>query len=331
MKKFSLLLRQLTNFMDYNKLISVVVPVFHNAESLPALFEKLLFVATMNSKYDFEFIFVDDYSGDESYDVLKKIFESSDRNIKLLKLSKNHGSFYASLAGLSKAKGDCAVIIAADLQDPPELITNMIADWENGNQIVMAARNSRADPLMTRIFAKVYYWFLRKMALKDMPKGGFDFVMIDRKVIDIICNTKEKNTSLMGLILWTGYKRSIIYYDRKARGFGNSMWTFAKKVKYFIDSFVAFSFMPIRIATIAGFSISFIGFLYALFLIYDRMIHKNLIQGITALIVIVIFLGGIQLIMLGVIGEYLWRILDETRKRPTFIIDEYLSKQNVDE
>ncbi|HEY5536919.1 MAG TPA: glycosyltransferase family 2 protein [Ignavibacteria bacterium] len=317
--------------IDTKKMVSVVVPVYHNEGSLLELYTRFCKLAEENGLYDFEFIFVDDNSGDSSYSVLKTIFDTSDKNIKIIRLSKNHGSFNAALAGLSKSKGDCSVIIAADLQDPPELIATMISEWKKGNQVVMAARNSRQDPIITKLFAKIYYKFLRKLALKDMPEGGFDFVLIDRKIVNILCETKEKNTSLMGLILWTGFKRSILYYNRKARPYGKSMWIFTKKLKYFIDSFVAFSFTPIRFMTIIGFIISITGFLYAIFLMYDRLINKNLIQGITALIVIVLFLGGIQLIMLGIIGEYLWRILDETRKRPVFIIDEYLSKDITNE
>ena len=177
--------------------------------------------------------------------------------------------------------------------------------------------------LFSKMFARGYYSIFRRFALPQMPKGGFDFCMIDRKVINIICSIEEKNTSLMGLILWSGFSRKILYYDRLEREHGKSMWTIGKKLKYFVDSFVAFSFAPVRLATFFGFIVSFLGFLYALFLIYERIFYNSVIQGITALIVIVLFVGGIQLIMLGIFGEYLWRILDESRKRPAFLIDEY--------
>jgi len=309
------------------KNVSIIVPVYHNEESLPLLINKFEKIAGENNNYEFEFIFVDDYSKDNSYEILLNYFYASKFKVKLIKLSKNHGSFTACLAGLMKAEGDCAVIIAADLQDPPELIPEMLTLWEKDNEVVMASRNSRGDPFISKLFSKIYYKALRKFAIKEMPGGGFDFVLIDRKIINIICDIKEKNTSLMGLVLWIGFKREIIYYDRKARQHGKSMWTFAKKLKYFVDSFVAFSFFPIRLATIVGFFVSALGFLYAIFLIYDRFINKNLIQGITALIVIILFLGGIQLITLGIFGEYLWRILDESRNRPAFIIDDYKSNQ----
>lgn len=309
------------------KIVSIVVPVYHNEKSLPVLINKFEGLTEINNEYDFEFIFVDDYSTDDSYKVLLKYFYESKFKVKLIRLSKNHGSFTACLTGLTKSEGNCAIIIAADLQDPPELTTEMLSHWGKGDEVVMASRNIRGDPFLSKLFAKIYYKVLSRFAIKEMPEGGFDFVLIDRKVINIICDMKEKNTSLMGLILWTGFKREIIYYDRKARQHGKSMWTFSKKLKYFADSFVAFSFFPIRLATMVGFFVSALGFLYAIFLIYDRFVNKNLLQGITALIVIVLFLGGIQLITLGIFGEYLWRILDESRKRPTFIIDDYKSNQ----
>ncbi len=313
------------------KMISIIVPVYFNEGSLSVLCKKFEEVAQNNSSYNFEFIFVDDYSKDRSYEILYQYYLTSAFTVKLIKLSKNHGSFTACLAGLTKSSGNASVIIAADLQDPPEMITDMIKKWEEGNLVVMAARNSREDPAMSKFFSKIYYKILRKFALKDMPEGGFDFVMLDRKVVDIITEIKEKNTSLMGLVLWAGFKRTILYYDRKAREHGKSMWTFTKKLKYFVDSFVAFSFVPIRLATLFGFIVSVLGFLYALYIIYDKFVNKNLIQGIAALIVIILFMGGIQLIMLGIFGEYLWRILDETRKRPTFIIDTYLDNKEKKE
>jgi len=309
--------------MKTKKKVSIVVPVYYNEESLPRLFEELQGVSLSSSDFDFEFIFVDDFSGDNSYQVLQSYLGISKSKIKILKLSKNHGSFTACLAGLTKSDGDCAVIISADLQDPPALISKMISEWSNGYEVVIAARNSRKDSFFTKIFATMFYWLIRRYALTDMPKGGFDFVLFDRKIIDIVCEIKEKNTSLMGLIIWAGFKRKVLYYDRQTRKRGSSRWTLAKKIKYFIDSFVSFSFVPIRLATIVGFTVSFLGFLYTVFIIYERLVNKQLVQGIVTLIALVLFLGGAQLIILGIIGEYLWRILDETRKRPPFIIDKF--------
>lgn len=315
--------------MKDKKIISIVIPVYFNQESLPELLNRFEQLTTKNKEYDFEFIFVDDDSKDNSFFYLVNYLKTSNLNIRILKLSKNHGSFIACLAGLSKTTGDCAAIIAADLQDPPELLEPMIKYWSEGNEVVMACRKTRNDPFISKLFAKIYYFIFRRFALKDMPPGGFDFVLIDKKIVDILCEIREKNTSLMGLILWSGFKRKIIYYDREGRKHGKSKWTFAKKTKYFIDSFVSFSYIPIRFATIMGFAVSISGFLYSIYLIYDKLIYNTLIHGITALIVIVLFLGGLQLLIIGIFGEYLWRILDEIRKRPTFIISEDINNSKI--
>jgi len=313
--------------MNRKRLVSVVVPVYFNEESIPELTARFEELAARNPQLDFEFVFVDDDSKDNSYKLLLSYLHTSKHNVKVLKLSKNFGSFTACLAGLEKSEGDCCAILAADLQDPPEVLDQMISLWEKGTEVVIATRKSREDPFLTRLFSKIYYTIFRRFALKDMPEGGFDFVLMDRKVVDILRDIREKNTSLMGLILWSGFKRATVFYVRRARKYGKSKWTFSKKLKYFIDSFVSFSFFPIRLATILGIIVSISGFLYSLFLIYDKIFNNTLIHGITALIVIVLFLGGIQLLILGIFGEYLWRILDETRKRPNFIIDKYTSNE----
>lgn len=308
------------------KLISIIVPVYFNEGSLKLLFKEFKKVSEKNPEYDFEYIFVDDYSEDNSFPVLLQIYNENPDKIKVIRLSKNYGSNIALLAGLKKSKGDCAVFISADLQDPPELINEMIEEWEKGYESILAVRNSRKDNFISKIFSNIYYYLFRKFALKDMPEGGFDFCLIDKKIIEVLCEMEEKNSYIMGQVLWTGFKKKCIKYDRKKRQYGKSKWTITKKIKYFIDAFISFSYLPIRIASVIGFIVSAIGFIYALFLIYDRIVNNNLLHGITALIVIILFIGGIQLIILGIFGEYLWRILEESRKRPLYIIDKYYEK-----
>jgi glycosyltransferase involved in cell wall biosynthesis len=315
--------------MNRKPLVSIVVPVYFNEASIPELTSRFEELAGRNPNVELEFIFVDDDSKDNSFNLLISYLHTSKHKVKVLRLSKNFGAFTACLAGLEKSTGDCCALLAADLQDPPEILDKMISSWNEGNEVVIAARKSREDPLLSKLFSKIYYKIFRRFALKDMPEGGFDFVLMDRKIRDILCQIKEKNTSLMGLILWSGFKREIVYYNRKARKHGESKWTFAKKLKYLIDSFVSFSFFPIRVSTISGIVVSIAGFLYSIFLIYDKLVNNTLIQGVTALIVIVLLVGGLQLMILGIFGEYLWRILDETRKRPNFIIDEYITNEKT--
>ena len=301
-------------------LYSVIVPVYFNEESLPLLYESLIKVAEDLKKTFFEFIFIDDGSGDRSFEILEE-FSKKDSRVKVVKLSRNFGSFVACLAGLSYAKGDCAAIIAADLQDPPELLTKFYKNWEAGSKIVCAVRESREESKVKIFFSNIYYFLLRLIAIKEMPRGGFDSVLIDRKVMDVLVNIKEKNTTLMGQILWTGFNRDIIYYCKKERRHGKSKWTLSKKVKYFIDSFIAFSYFPIRAISLSGILIAFLAFLFGIYTILQKIFFGVAVQGFTTLIVVILFTSGVQMVMIGVVGEYLWRNLDETRKRPVFIVD----------
>ncbi|MFC2149491.1 glycosyltransferase family 2 protein, partial [Candidatus Auribacterota bacterium] len=198
--------------MDKKK-ISIIVPVYYSEKTLDELMGNFKKLAEENSGYDLEYVFVDDGSGDGSYAKLQEIAGRSN-NVKVLKLSKNFGSFVACLAGFSYASGDCAVIVSADMQEPPELITKLVAEWENGNDVAIAVRKSRNDSFSKVFFAKIYYWLFKLVGNKDMPPEGFDIALIDRKVINIIKDIKEKNTTLMGLILWVGFKRATVYYDR---------------------------------------------------------------------------------------------------------------------
>jgi dolichol-phosphate mannosyltransferase len=308
------------------KKISIVIPVYFNELNLPHLFPRLLNVADQNSNYQFEFVFVDDGSGDLSYPLLREFAEKDNRAV-VIKLSRNFGSFRAILAGLEYSTADCAAIISADLQDPPELIPQMIEKWEDGNKVVMAVRERREDHVISQYFSRIYYSLMRRFALKSMPIGGFDFVLIDRKIINILTTIKEKNTSLMGLILWSGFQQSIIHYTRRKREHGKSMWTLSKKIKYFIDSFVAFSYAPIRLFQFLGIGLSFLGFIYAVFISIRRIIYGFPVPGLSALLIIILVVGGVQLIMLGILGEYLWRNVDETKKRPVFIVESVFRKK----
>jgi dolichol-phosphate mannosyltransferase len=299
--------------------ISIIVPVYFNEMNLHGLFGRL-YPACSDPEHEYEFVFVDDGSEDGSYSILKTYAEK-DARVKIIKLSRNFGSFVASLAGIRNSTGDCVVVISADLQDPPEKIPEMVREWRNGYRVVLAVREAREDAFWIRQASALFYRLLRKFALKDMPPGGFDFFLVDRRVADILSSMEEKNTSLIGLVLWTGFNRKLLYYTRLEREHGRSMWTLTKKVKYFIDSFTAFSYSPIRLVSILGCLISFLAFLYItlIFLMYFMGISTP--TGWSATMVVILMTSGIQLILLGVIGEYLWRNFDETRKRPVYIID----------
>ncbi|MHC1749545.1 MAG: glycosyltransferase family 2 protein [Cellulosilyticaceae bacterium] len=309
------------------KKLSIIVPVYFNEENIPLLYPQLKKFIIDNNKFDYEIVFVDDGSQDNSYQELLKLTQI-DPNIKVIKLAKNFGSHTAILAGLSYCTGDCATSIAADLQDPPEIILEMFGKWLNGSKVVLAVRADREESRVQKFFSNTYYKLMKKFALKDMPEGGFDCFLIDRKVINILSQLEEKNTSIMGQILWCGFKPEKIYYVRKKREVGESKWTLSKKIKLFVDSFMAFSYFPIRFISSLGFIIAGAGFIYGIIIILNKFINGTPIQGWTSLMVMMLFLFGINMVMLGILGEYLWRNFDETRKRPVFIIEEKVGFNN---
>jgi dolichol-phosphate mannosyltransferase len=300
-------------------LISIVVPVYWNAATLRDLKQALENVAAQLPGDTFEFVFTDDGSGDHSFAVLTGLAEQDSR-VKVIKLSRNFGSNPAILAGLTHCSGDCAVVISADLQDPPELIPEMIAHWKNGQEVVLAARRTRDDPIPSRWFAQLFNRLFKRFVFPDFPEKGFDFMLVDRCVIDLLIRLSEKNSYIFGQVMWVGFNRTVVYYDRRARERGQSRWTITKKIKYFIDAFSAFSYLPLRLATAAGFIMGFLGFLYTLVVIGLNLFNSVPIQGWSSLIVVVLVASGTQLILIGILGEYLWRVLDETRKRPPFIV-----------
>ncbi len=307
---------------------SIIVPVFHNARSLADLLKELQTVAERNPDDDFEFIFVDDGSRDNSFAVLESLAAGEPR-LKVAKLSRNFGSNPAIMAGLSLAQGDAVAAIAADLQDPPELLHDMIALWRQQHKVVIAARRGRSDPFPTSLLADIFYRLFRRFAIRTMPARGFDFFLIDQQVCTLINGIQENNAYLMGLILWLGFEPHVLYYNRQAREktYGQSMWTLGKKLKYFVDSFVAFSHFPIRLATGLGILFSLLGLIYAAIVIYARLAHGISTEGWASLMIVVLITAGIQMLILGIIGEYMWRNLDETRRRPRFIIEKILKNK----
>ncbi len=311
------------------KKFSIIIPVYYNELNIPYTIPELKKLGNLLPDYIMEFIFVDDGSGDGSFKLLLAERDKDER-VKVIKLSKNFGMMSAIQAGIHYAKGDCVGVINADLQDPPELFVEMVKKWEAGNKIVIATRKDREDPFFQKLISNTFYFLMSSFAIKDYPEGGFDFVLFDKQIAVEIDNICEKNTNIMSLIFWLGYKKSYIYYVRKKRAYGKSRWTLSKKVKLFVDSFVAFSYAPIRIISMLGLVTACMSFLFGIYTVIDSILGKIPIQGFTTLIVSITFLLGLIMIMLGIIGEYLWRILDETRKRPSYIVDEaYTDKENL--
>ncbi len=306
--------------------VSVVVPVYYNEPSLPPLHVKFTEIASSLSDLDFEFIFVDDGSGDNSFGVLREIAKQDSRVI-IIKLVRNFGSNLAILAGFEHATGDSVVVITADLQDPPELIPELIALWRKGSEVVLAVRNKRHDALIARLWAGLFNRLYKRFVFHNFPEDGFDLFLASRRVIDVLVKHAGPNLYLFGLLLWTGYKFDTVTYTRGERAFGKSRWTFSKKVKYFMDAFVGFSYLPLRLASVGGILLAILGFAYALFVIVARVFLGFPIEGWASLMVVLLLVTGTQLAMLGIVGEYLWRNLDETRRRPLYLIDEIVKSK----
>jgi glycosyltransferase involved in cell wall biosynthesis len=307
--------------MSTKNKFSIVIPTYYNELNIPHTIPRLQLLGDLLSEFELEFIFVDDGSKDRTVPLLLEA-QKKDTRIKVIKLSKNFGSISAINAGLHYVSGDCVGLIAADLQDPPELFVEMLARWRDGKKVVMATRSDREEPLSQKIISNSYYYLMDKFAIKGYPKGGFDFVLMDRQVANEIIQISEKNTNIMSLIFWLGHEQEFIPYVRKKREHGKSMWTFSKKIKLFIDSFVSFSYFPIRFMSIFGAIMAVASFIYGVFVIVNTLMGGPIVVGWASLVALMSFFFGLIMIMLGIIGEYLWRILDETRNRPAFIVDE---------
>jgi polyisoprenyl-phosphate glycosyltransferase len=311
--------------------ITVVVPVYWNEATLPALVERLRAVADELQPDELEMLFVDDGSGDDSYALLRAEGERDER-VQVVRLSRNFGSNAAILAGLTYARGDAIAVIAADLQDPPELIPQLVREWQDGAEVVVAARRSRDDPFFSRLLSSMFNRLFRRFVFRDFPAGGFDFLLVSRRVARVLADMAERNSYIFGQAMWVGFERRVVEYDRTARAGGRSRWTLGKKAKYFVDAFTAFSYVPIRAASLLGFVLALAGFLYAAVLIVLRFTGAiSNAPGFAALAVLILVAAGAQLVVIGIIGEYLWRVLEESRRRPAFIVDTAVNVDVADE
>ena len=299
--------------------ISIIIPVYFNSDTLMLLYEDMK-EKILGTIGDYEIVMVDDGSGDESWDIMNKIREM-DGNVKCIKLSRNFGEHAALLAGLSQCTGDCAVTKQADLQEDSELIVQLYDKWKEGNKVVLAVRQERDEPAIKKFFANMYYSIVRKTIDKKMPKGGFDCYLLDRQAIEVLLKLDEKNSSLQLQVLWMGFKSDNVYFHRKDREVGESRWTFSKKIKYVFDSMMSFSYFPIKFMSGVGIVMALLSFIWIIAVVIEFISIGTPVKGWSTLMCLVLFSAGMILLMLGVLGEYLWRTLDATRNRPVFIIE----------
>lgn len=300
------------------KLISFVIPVYRNAGSLEPSYLRIKDLL-LKYEYEFEIIFVNDGSDDRSLIELIALNQKDDR-IRVISFSRNFGQVAAITAGFRAAVGDCCVLISADLQDPIEKVAEMIAAWQAGTEIAICFRAEREDGLVARMSSALFYRLI-KIATPKMPEGGFDFLLLDKKALIEYNNLDERNRFFQGDILWLGFNVMFIPYNRQKRTIGKSQWSFSKKLKYFIDGLLNTSYIPIRMMTGLGLLTAMTGFLYTLIIIYNRFMNHVPFSGWAPIMVLILVIGGILMLMLGIIGEYMWRTYDESRKRPLYIID----------
>ena len=299
--------------------ISIIIPVYYNSDTLMLLYEdmKEKILAQLG---DYEIVMVDDGSGDDSWAVMNQI-RDMDENVKCVRLSRNFGEHAAILAGLSECTGDCAVTKQADLQEDSELIVRLYDKWKEGNKVVLAVRQERDEPAIKKFFANMYYSIVRKTIDNKMPKGGFDCYLLDRQAIEVLLRLDEKNSSLSLQVLWIGFKSDNVYFHRKDREVGKSRWTFSKKFKLVFDSMMSFSYFPIKFMSGLGVIMAALAFIWIIAVVIEFITIGTPVKGWSTLMCLVLFSAGMILLMLGVLGEYLWRTLDATRNRPVFIID----------
>lgn len=299
--------------------VSIIIPVYYNEGNLYPLYEDIK--KKIDGHINYELVMVNDGSKDKSYEIMKDLAEKDSR-IKIFSLSRNFGSHAAILCGLANCTGDCAVVKAADLQEPTELILDMVDSWKKGNNVVLAVRQDRKESFGQKLFANLYYEMVRKVALPQMPKGGFDVYLLDRKVIQVLEKLDEKNSALTGQILWSGFKTDTIYYTRLAREVGKSRWTLKKKIRLVGDTLFSFSTLPITAVSIIGTLSCAVAIIWALFVLISKLTGRIDVSGWTTLFLFNLFSFGVTMLTLGILGGYLWRTFDASRNRPPYIIEE---------
>jgi dolichol-phosphate mannosyltransferase len=303
--------------------LSIIIPCYFNEENIPVTAQTLIEnERAFEANVEFEYVLVDDGSKDNTYEAILAFHKHYPDRVKAVKLASNAGSHNAILAGLHYATGDVCVILAADLQDPPELIPKMYGYWKQGLKLVLANRTDREESFGQRFFATTFHALIKRLALKNVPDGGFDLVLFDKALKDELVKMSEKNTHILYLLVWLGYEYVNIPYTRRKRDIGVSRWTLAKKVKLLIDSFIAFSFFPIRAISFLGLILGLGAFGYGGFVVLARMFGWiPYVQGWSSLMVVFVLVSAFQMMALGIIGEYVWRALDASRKRPNFVVD----------
>lgn len=304
-------------------LLSVVSPAHREEKNLPILYERLKQTLDAVPGLEWEWIVVDDHSPDGTFTVLEGLSEA-DHRVRAVRFSRNFGSHKAILCGIHEARGDVTAVLCSDLQDPPEVLPQLLEVWRRDKaQVVWAARAERqGDAISTIAFANFYYWIMRRVVgLTNMPPTGADIFLVDRLVTETLKRFNEQHVSLVALLSWVGFRQATITYQRQERLHGTSSWTLAKKLRLVIDSVTGFSYLPIRAISAVGLTTALLGLLYAIVVVVNAVFGNNPPAGWSSLMVVILVMGGVQMVTMGILGEYIWRSLDQSRDRPAFVIE----------
>jgi len=310
------------DFMLINETLSIVVPVYNEATIIHQ-FQQRLSAVTQSLSCPTEILYVNDGSLDNTLDCLQDL-QKKDDSIAIINLSRNFGKEIALSAGLDQCIGTAVIVIDADLQDPPELIPCLIEHWQQGSDVVYAKRNSRTGEAWFKKFtAHLFYRLLHRLSPIQIPMDTGDFRLLSRRTVDALKQCRETHRFMKGLFTWVGYKQTAVYYDRDPRIGGQTKWNYRKLLTLAIEGITSFSIAPLKFATFFGFLAAFLAFIYAFFILYKTIVYGDPVQGYPSLMVVMLFLGGIQLVTLGIIGEYLGRTFDEAKGRPLYFVDYY--------
>ena len=309
--------------MDEKKLVTILIPAYNEEAVLPLLYDRLLKLMDGLPQYNFELLFVNDGSKDKTLELIQEMRKHNPR-VCYVNLSRNYGKETAMIAGFDYVNGDCMINIDADLQDPPELIPEMLKYWEKGYDDVYAKRKSRkGESFLKKFTSWGYYRVLQSMTNIEIQKDTGDFRLLDRRCVEAIKQMRESQRYTKGLYSWIGYKKKEILYDRDPRAAGKTKWNYRKLANLSIDGITSFTTAPLRWAALIGILVSLLGFIYMVIIIIKTLIYGIDVPGYASMMVVILFLGGLQLIFLGVIGEYLGRAFYETKHRPLYFIDRY--------
>jgi glycosyltransferase involved in cell wall biosynthesis len=308
--------------------LSLIVPAYNEASSIRAFHDRLAAVLEVLDLKS-EIIYINDGSTDATGSLIREL-QQEDARISLIELSRNFGKEAAMTAGLDHARGDAAIVIDADLQDPPELIPQLVAKWRNGYDVVYATRTTRkGESLLKKLTSHAFYMVMQRVGNVTIPIDTGDFRLLSRRAIDAIRHLREQHRFMKGLFAWIGFRQIGIPYEREPRLSGNSKWNYWSLWNFALEGISSFTTAPLRIATYLGLGTATTAFVYGLFIIWDTLVHGNPVPGYPSLMVVILFLGGVQLISIGIIGEYLGRMFDESKRRPLYLISSYIPAETA--